>query len=450
MDHHDGEGAPAAILGDAGEHVVDQQLGAVGGGDDEGGAGEAIAEQVAEDLDEDDAYASDTDEDAGPHRVMSREVLNYGRGRTSSSSDEDETVEYQEVVRQYNARGMSGAYYSFCNLKTWIAYPGDDLEQLIRAHCKVSLVPGATYELTAPIKITTPVYLIGNNATLVVAAQMATAINIEARMNQAPVLLMGRNVLMGLSMTVKVGQKCKYLVKSNIPGLISGCKMRNASGWCVRGDMGMEVNGCKFESSYGGIMMPNTCCTLASRSCVFKSNLFGISSFSKLELKNVTFIENACSLLVRGTGTIRCCDFFGSMSGQPVCLCNPHRQQLCSVYVAPCRKHYPRIFDCKFVNTQVMIGDRPLSTLFKQCLIMNSILYVDDHSLSKLQLPYSMESNIRIKRVSAQVGEEQMMRCVCGMQHTCGSVMASDITKKITPDRSLFSVDMYTFSSDEE
>lgn len=196
--------------------------------------------------------------------------------------------------------------------------------------------------------------------------------------------------------------------------------------------------------------MPNTCCTFSCRSCVFKGSLFGLNCFSKVELKNVTFIENACSILVRGTGTLRCCDFFGAMSTQPVCLCNPHRQQLCSVYIAPCRKHYPRISDCKFVNTQVMVGDRPVSTLFNQCMFMNSALYVDDHSLSKLQLPYSMECNMKIKRVSAQEGEEQLMRCVCGMQHTCGTVMASDITKKITPDRSVFSVDMYTFSSDEE
>lgn len=443
MDNHDGEDvpehAPEQVAADV-DVVVDEegQLGAAGG--------EALADI---DEEEDGAYGTDTDEEGPYRRVMSRQILNYGRGRTSSSSDDDETVTYSEVVSQYNTRG--NVYFAFCNIKSHVAYPGDDLEMLIREHCKVSLVPGATYELHRQIKVVSPIYLIGNNANLVVSTQMASAILIEARMNQAPVMLMGRNVVMGLSMSVKPGVKCKYLLKTNIPGLLSGCKMRNSTGWCVRADMGFEVAGCKFEGSYGAVMTPNTCCTLMCKSCVFKGCLFGVNAFSKVEVKNSTFIENACSFLVRGTGSLRGCDFLGCMSGQSVCLCNPHRTQLCNVYIAPGRKHYPRMTECKFVNSQIMVSDRPMSTLFSQCVFMNSCIYVDDNSFAKLQLPYSVECNVRVKRVVVTVDEEeQNMRCVCGMQHVCAVLKSSDVTRRAMPDRSVFSVDMYTFSSDEE
>lgn len=439
MDHHDGEEPPAQVGAVVDAVVEEEQL----------GAGAAGGEALAVEEEEDGAYGTDTDEEASYHRVMSREILNYGRGRTSSSSDDDETVTYSEVVAQYNTRGST--YFAFCNIRSQVAYPGDDLEHLIREHCKVCLVPGATYEINRPIKIVTPVYLIGNNAHLVIATQMATAISIEARMHQAPVMLMGRNVIMGLSVSVKEGAKCKYLIKSNIPGLVSGCKLRNSTGWCLRADMGFEVAGCKIEGSYGGLMMPNTCCTLTCKSSVFKGCLFGINTFSKVEMKNNTFIENACSVLIRGTGSMRGCDFFGCMTGQPVCLCNPHRLQLCNVYITASRKHYPRMTECKFVNSQVMVSDRTMSTLFSQCLFMNSCLYVDDSSFAKLQLPYSVECNVRVKRVLITVDEdEQIMRCVCGMQHLCPTLKSSDVTRKAMPDRNVFSVDMYTFSSDEE
>lgn len=422
MDDHDGEDPPAADGGEDAPAV-------------EGGAEALACDEEVGDLD---------------RRVLTRELLNYGRGRAGSSGDEDEMVSYSDVVEEFNSRGRVD--YTFCNIACCVVYPGENfheiLEGSIRQHCKVALVPGATYHLHEPVRVTTPMYLIGNNATIVVSADMASAVFVESRQESAPVVLMMKNVMLGVNIVVKANVICKTAFKTVIPMLIAGCRFKNKNGWCVRADMGLDIEGCEFFGSWGAVIFINSCSTGSLRCVLIKDCGFGVAAHSKVDLKNCTFVDNGCSLMLKGQGKMRYCTFMGG--GQSVCMCHPHRQQLCRVHICASRRGYPKIKECKFLTSELFLGERPGTTPFEQCFFMNSVLILEDSALGRTQLAFNIENSLTVRRLCRSRGPTQIMHCVCGTRHHCEPMVSQDITRTVIPDRTVFSVVTCHFSSDEE
>lgn len=408
------------------------------------GAGEELAAEDGESVD------LVADEELG-ERVLTRDLLRFGRGRGSSyGSEEDEYISYRNIVREYNTRGRID--YTFCNVACGVVFPGDDLESAIKEFCKVALVPGGIYYLMNSIRVTTPVYLIGNGATLIVAASMNNLFTVESRQGAAPVMLMSRSVFLGLNVVVKGDVSCRYLFKTCIPVLFQGCRLKCTTGWCVRASLGLQMVGCAMVGSLGGVMMTNSCSWGEFRCCLFKNCSFGLSVACKLKCRGCMFQDNECSLLLQGGGTIANTCFVGG-GGQAVgtvCMCNPHRTPLSRVHVVPSRTHFPIVRECQFVAITMFLGDRPSSTHFSQCVFTNTIMYLEDNAVDKLGLTFNTECNLVVKRAARNATTTRVMTCMCGHRHQCEERTGQDVTRLVLPDRAVYSVDTFYFSSDEE
>lgn len=349
------------------------------------------------------------------------------------------------------------------NIMGYALAPNDDWERAIRNHCKVVLFPGAVYRITRPIVISSPVYVVGNGARLVLEDDVPYAFFLRAHNQTVNIDFMTRAVISEVVFEkTGSGSKCIPIV-SKTPILVVGCTFLGIYNWCILAWVECELRGCHFTGCTGCLKGSYSDSRVIVKDCIFEKSLCAIFNWHRIIVKRCIFYDNVCSLLIKGNATVKNCTvnqtgyFPYTVDGVEVdaCVCsNGHVLPLGNVHITTrLGLDWPKIEGCVFSRARIYLGTRSDLVLnLKRCTFSASVICIDRAVWRRLSLWSCHDSSLTVKTVLRLTYEEADDRmCVsCEQMHSCPKMVTAIKTTDAREDRLTRSFDTAEFSSDDE
>lgn len=369
-----------------------------------------------------------------------------------------EVVSYQDVLQEM-ADGLLDAFtekYSFCDIKTYFAKPGDDIEQALNRHVKVALYPGATYLLNKPWRILSSCYLIGNGATIKVNCSGGAAITFSNSMDSPLIFGMDLPTITNVAF-VGSHDAAGQLIFSTCKIMIHDCSFVNVFGTCLRTTTISYIRGCLFIGCERAVRADGDY-PIRIKHCTFRNCIVCIATKCDFEICGNQCINAVCFLLSSGAGKLKnnfvsCNSSEDSFKNVDLFTCfGGVINSLCTVHiVADRRRWWPTMSQNSFFKCSIFLGYR--KGVFKphQCAFHYSSICLDINADNKLSMHGSYDQTVTVSKIVSSSSEQKsVVPCECGVGHLHSESRRIPITEDIKVNPFSQSCHCLEFSSDEE
>lgn len=348
--------------------------------------------------------------------------------------------------------------YHFSQIVTHHLQAGEDLEEALNTHVKVSLDPSQDYEIARPILVRTNCYLIGNGASIKVTCRDSAVICISNSLSGPSIGGMQCPTISNVKFLGDFEIK-GHVIFANSHCMVHGCDFLNFAGTCIRSCTGIIVRGCLFVACDRGLRCDGDYVATVKYN-TFKGCLVCIATKNDFEILGNMCSDSYCFLLTSGSGRIAnncitcpivsCVDRYQNLDlttcfgGVTAPLCTLH-------LVENRRKFWPKMEHNNFYRARAYLGFRKGICNPHHCTWHYCHICLDMNSENKLSLHGSFDQSVNVsKLVCFDMDNRAMSRCECGTSHLVPVPVFSSITEDLKTDGSVQSCHSLEYSSDEE
>lgn len=387
-----------------------------------------------------------------------RERPIFVRPRLAPGSDEEDDPSVPlnfDTVRQRISRRGHG-WFTFEQIITYTFNPGDDWEEALRLHGKISLNPELRYEITDTVKIKNPCCVLGNGAEVLVRMPRGKAFRIE-------------DLSSGLGVDYMSSPMFVNVVFKSVPGsqatvfwacrkfILHDCRFLGMFGKCIESSSAdVSVRGCFFLACYFALHQGSEYCVGHISKCVFENCVFGLFIKGNIRVSGNIFTNCINAVTICGRATLKKNSFMITLNNKPpVKLCGCYKGHILPLGGVHINSHpsfgYPRLVDNNFFRMRLYVRARAGMFHPMGCTFTHSVLCLDRTTSSSVSFYGCHVAAMNVKKVvNYDPATSELRLCHCGATHPCSKMFTSDITTLSTIDRAVYSCGGGEFSSDED
>ncbi|ADD17099.1 large T-antigen [bat adenovirus 3] len=365
-------------------------------------------------------------------------------------------VPFSVIRADEMANGPSDRWF-FESVQAVRVEPGEDLGAAIREHAKISLKPGAIYEITASIVVTGACYIIGNSAILRVNVPNGAPVFTIANSEPIPAVGFMERICLANIMFVNGGSSKAVCCMSTRNILIHGCVFSGAHMLCLDMRAGAEVRGCQFVGTVCAVRSRGFY-NLRVKNCTFERCVFGVVADTKVAISHCFFGDCCCAIKMALTGSVTHSQVIitnrqlAPMNIQ-LCTCEEHGSHVrplgnvhvCSHPEAP----WPKFQSNTFNRVRVYLGKRRGVFHPRNCLFGLSIIAAPAGVAQQTYFFGVFDGTCAVIQLTEGEEDAGERLCTCGERHMTPLMQASYIVDTRV-NRELNSHDTAEYSSSDE
>lgn len=364
-----------------------------------------------------------------------------------------ETVFWSELETEFRNGEMNLLYkYGFEQLKTHWMEPWEDWETAFNTFAKVALRPDKVYTVKATVNIRKTVYVVGNGALVQVQTTDRVAFNCCTQAMGPGVIGMNGVVFQNVRFTGEPFLGSVFM--NNTQLTLHGCEFFNFSNTCVDCWGRVSVRGCSFHGCWKAVVgRPKS--TASVKKCIFEKCVLAMMVEGHGRIRNNAGSDNACFLLLKGTGSVR----HNVICGNSVC--PPHLltcadgncQVVRSVHVVSHKRRQWPIFEHNMLmRCSVHLGSRRGIFMPYQCNFSNTKILLERDAFSRVCFNGLFDLTVEVfKVVRYDESKSRCRPCECGANHLRLQPVTVNVTEELRTDHLMMSCLRTDYeSSDEE
>lgn len=361
-------------------------------------------------------------------------------------------IPYSELLRRYhNGQLMDfDDCFSFDQLETCVVTRACDLERALNESVKVALDPTVVYDLTTPIKVLRPCYLIGNGAKIRVQRGVTPAVMV---LNSLPGPQIGGIPCATFHNVKFVGHDDQGVILfTKTHTLLHGLEFINVQGTAVRVTCGFTAKGCSFLNCSRGFKIDSDY-SVNIKHCSFENCTVAVVCKTDIVFKYNTVTLSESALLLWGGGIIQNNSIISCTDKKPsllTCLGAAVAPLATFHFVPQVGKKYPIFKNNTMQRGIIFLGKRKGVFNPEKCNFSYTHIVLDSNVGPNLSLWGNFDQSLSVCRIKFSRSNCVLTQCECGSKHSASQPSFSIVTSDFIPDPTKNTCHALDFSSDED